>query len=188
MSEDGVVRYRIDASRSRFTVKAFAGGLFSSFAHNPTIAIRDFEGEAEFAPDTLERASLRLKVNADSLELTDDVSDKDRKEIERMMREEVLQTNRYPDIIFESTDIAGNKISGGWYRVKMAGDLKLHGVTRKVTFDAQVWVTDTLRAQGELPLRQTEYNIKLVSAAGGTIKVKDELKVSFDIVCQKVVG
>jgi hypothetical protein len=34
-------------------------------------------------------------------------------------------------------------------------------------------------------LKQTDYRIKLVAVAGGTIKVKDELKFSFDIVARK---
>jgi len=188
MSGDEIVRYRIDTSRSRFTVRAFAGGMLSSFAHNPTLAIRDFGGEVE-VPGALERASLRLRVRADSLQLTDEVSDKDRKEIERLMREEVLETDRFPEIVFESTEVSANKITEGWYRVKLTGDLSLHGATNGCSFDAQVWVTaETLRAQGETPLRQTDYRIKLVSAAGGTIKVKDELKFSFDIMAYKEGG
>jgi len=189
MSGDEAVRYIIDGSRSRFTVKAFAGGLLSSLAHNPTIAIRGFAGEVAFAPDAIEKSSLRMKVNADSLDLTDNVSDKDRKEIERMMREEVLETRSYPEIIFESAQVSGNKITEGWYRINVTGDLTLHGVTNKCSFDTQVRVSeDRFSAQGEFPLRQTDFNIKLVSAAGGTIKVKDELKFSFDIVATKEGG
>jgi len=78
-------------------------------------------------------------------------------------------------------------ISEGQYRVKIIGKLTLHGVTNNCTIDAQMWVMpESLRAQGEFPLRQTDYRIKLVSAAGGTIKVKDELKFAFDIVTNKV--
>ena len=44
---------------------------------------------------------------------------------------------------------------------------------------------DTLRAYGEFLLRQSDFNIKLVSVAGGVVKIKDELKVSFDIVARK---
>ena len=176
-------------SRSRFTVKAFAGGMLSVLAHNPTFAIRDFAGEAELVPGTLERASLTLIARADSIELTDQVSEKDRREIERMMREEVLQSGRFPEIVFESTGMGVTRISDGWYRVNLTGDLSLHGVTNRLSIDTQVWVTpETLRAQGEFPLRQTDYNIRLVSAAGGTIKVKDELKFSFDILANKEGG
>ena len=45
------VRYAIDGRISRFTVRAFASGMLSAFGHSPTIAIRDFAGEAQFNPD-----------------------------------------------------------------------------------------------------------------------------------------
>jgi hypothetical protein len=48
-----------DARASQFTVQVFAGGLLSAFGHSPTIAIRDFSGEAEVNPDDLERSRLK---------------------------------------------------------------------------------------------------------------------------------
>jgi polyisoprenoid-binding protein YceI len=177
----------LDAGRSRFTVRAFAEGLLSSFGHNPTIVIRDFEGEAESADDTLESAKLQVKVNADSLAVADDVKEKDRHEIEQMMREQVLETGRFPEIVFESTSVNAIRLSGGRFRVRVIGDLTLHGVTgRNLWIQAVVKQTDDgLRAQGEFTLRQTDYQIKPVSVAGGTLKVKNELKFSFDITARK---
>jgi polyisoprenoid-binding protein YceI len=176
-------RYRLSAGESRFTVQAFAEGLFSSFGHDPIIAIRDFAGEAECAPDTLEAAKLRVTVKAASLAVAGNVSEKDRLEIERMMHEQVLETARHPEIVFESTSITASRLSGGRYRVRVIGDLTLHGVTgRNLWIQAEVKTTDAdLRAQGEFTLRQTDYQIKPVSVAGGTLKVKNELKFSFDI-------
>jgi hypothetical protein len=43
----------------------------------------------------------------------------------------------------------------------------------------------SLRASGEFTVLQTDYDIRPVSAAGGTIKLKDELKCTFDIVARK---
>jgi hypothetical protein len=40
----------------------------------------------------------------------------------------------------------------------------------------------TLRAKGGFAIKQSNFSIKPVSVAGGTIKVKDELKFTFDIV------
>ena len=189
MTDDKTVRYRVDTKRSRFVVQAFVTGVLSAFAHSPTIAIRDFTGEAEFVPGTLEKASLRLTVNAASLESVDDLSTRERQEIERVTRDEVLETSRFPQITFESHEITGNNIAGDMYRVEIAGGLSLRGVKGKCSFDAQVWVTPaTLRANGEFLLRQSDYGIKPVSAAaifsmsGGTIKLKDEMKLSFNIV------
>jgi hypothetical protein len=42
-----------------------------------------------------------------------------------------------------------------------------------------------LRAFGEFALRQSDYGIKPPSAVGGGLKVKDEVKFTFDIVARK---
>jgi polyisoprenoid-binding protein YceI len=185
-NETETLCYRLDTSRSRFTVRAFATGLLSAFAHNPTIAIRDFAGEVQFPPGKLQEGRLRISIKADSLEVVGNVSDKDRREIERQMREEVLETARYPEVVFESTRISAEMITEGQYRVRINGRLFLHGVTGDCEIAARVLVAeDMLRANGEFPLRQTDYSIKPVSALGGTIKLKDELRFSFDIVAQR---
>ncbi|HKP86072.1 MAG TPA: YceI family protein [Blastocatellia bacterium] len=184
MGENGI--YRADPRRSRFIVRAFATGMLSAFAHNPTIAIRDFTGEIRFDADAVADASMQLRIKADSLEVTDDYSDKDRRDIERQMREDVLQTDRYPEIVFESTKVAAEKIMESQYRTKINGSLTMRGITRNVEISAQVIAApETLRAHGEFALRQSDFGIKPVSAAGGTIKLKDELKFSFDIVANK---
>ena len=85
------VRYLTASDRSRFTVRAFATGLLSALGHSPTIAIPDFEGEALVNPKALEKSSLRVLIQAASLVVTDDISDKDRQEINRKMHEEVLE-------------------------------------------------------------------------------------------------
>jgi hypothetical protein len=43
-----------------------------------------------------------------------------------------------------------------------------------------------MRASGEFSLCQTDYGIELVSVAGGALKVKDDVKVSFDVVASRV--
>ena len=39
-----------------------------------------------------------------------------------------------------------------------------------------------LHASSQFTLRQTDYRIELASVAGGALKVKDEVKVSFDLI------
>jgi polyisoprenoid-binding protein YceI len=186
--EAEVVHYRLNADKSRLIVQAFAEGLFSSFGHNPTIAARDFTGEASFVPGTLHAAQVRVTVRADSLTTVDDIKDSDRQEIERLMHEVVLETAKYPEIVFQSTSARPSRSGEGRYRVMIVGDLTLHGVTqRNLWISAQLNISDdTLRTQGDFSLRQSDYGIKLVSVAGGTLKVKNEVKVSFDIHADKV--
>ncbi|HEY6328320.1 MAG TPA: YceI family protein [Blastocatellia bacterium] len=175
--------YRIDANRSNFMVHVGVSGLLSGFAHNHNIAIRGVSGEVGFQPDNPNASSLRMTVDSNSLAVTDKISDKDRQQIEATTRDEVLESSKFPQIIFKSTEVSMTKTGEGQYEAKVFGDLTLHGVTRHGLINAKIEVSgNTIRARGEFPLRQTEYNIKLVSVAGGTVKVKDELRFTFDIV------
>jgi polyisoprenoid-binding protein YceI len=179
-------RYRVDASRSHFTVKAFAGGLLSGFAHDHTIAIREFTGETSFTYVTVAPASLQLTIKADSLTVTDKISDSDKEKITNTMRNEVLEVDKYPEIVFKSNNVTATRTGEGQYDAVISGDLTLHGVTRNVSIPAKLaFNADNLRARGAFSVRQTQFNIKPVSIAAGTIKVKDEVKFSFDIVAHQ---
>jgi polyisoprenoid-binding protein YceI len=178
--------YSVDPGISRFTVRAFASGMFSAFGHNPTLAIRDFEGEASFTPEALDEARLVLRIKAASLAVTDNMSDKDARELERTMNEEVLESARYPEIVFESAKVSASKAGDGQFFVNLVGTLTLHGISNNQAVAAQITLTgDMLRAHGDFTILQSAYGIKPVSVAGGTLKVKDELKCSFDIVARK---
>ena len=126
-------------------------------------------------------------VQAASLEVSGDVSDKDRREIERTMQDKVLGIETYPEIIFDSSAARVSPSGPGQYRVEMVGLLRLHSVTREQVVSGRVTVgPDRLRASGEFSLRQTDYGIELVLVAGGALKVKDELKFSFDVLASSV--
>ena len=175
-------RYRIDASQSRFSVRAFAGGLFSALAHDHTIAIREFDGETDFTYGTVEPASLQMTIKAGSLAITDKISTNDRQKIESTMRDEVLEVSKYPDIIFRSSEVNATKTGEGQYQARIQGEITLHGVARPLTINAQLGFGDrVLHAKGAFSLKQSSFGIKPVSVGGGTIKVKDELKFTFDI-------
>ena len=185
-NESSVARYRIDAGRSRFTVHGEAEGMLSMFGHDPVIAVCGFGGDVRCAPGTLEDASVLMLVQAGSLAVVNKVSDKDRSDMERGMREDVLEVARYPEIVYMSTKVSAQRTAEGQYQARINGNLSLHGVTREHQVNARVTVGGGgLRAQGEFSLRQTDYNIRPVSAVGGTLKMKDELKFSFDIVASQ---
>jgi polyisoprenoid-binding protein YceI len=180
------LKYVIDAVGSEFTVRVFAGGLLSAFGHSPTIAIRDFSGEAQVKPGDLQQSWLKLTIRAASLAVKDDISDKDRREMEGTMQDEVLETSSYPEIVYECSKVAATKRGDGQYSVTLDGDLTMHGVTHTQTVPARVVMDgDTVRAFGNFSLLQTDYEMKLASAAGGALKVKDELKFSFNILARK---
>jgi polyisoprenoid-binding protein YceI len=174
--------YRLDKKRSRFTVHVRASGVLRGFGHNPTTAVRDFSGTLDFDPRKPESSSLEISVKANSLEVTDDIKKKDRLDIERQMRDEVLEIGAHPEITFHSTSISVEEAGDNLYRVQMSGDLSLHGVTKQQRIDALANVRDDeVKLSGDFTLNQSDYKIKQVSALAGALKVKDELQFSFDI-------
>jgi polyisoprenoid-binding protein YceI len=101
------------------------------------------------------------------------------------MFNDVLETDRFPEIVYECSQVSANG-AGNRFWVTLKGEVTLHGVTRLQPVTARVLMNDgSLRASGEFTVLQTDYDIRPVSAAGGTIKLKDDLKCTFDIVARK---
>ncbi|HEX4000315.1 MAG TPA: YceI family protein [Pirellulales bacterium] len=176
-----VATYVAANDQSRFSVQAFAGGLLSSFAHNPTFAVRNFSAKLEFDAESPGTASIEVDAKAQSLELTDNVKAADREEIERQMRSLVLETTKYPQITYRSTEIASDKVTEGWFRLRINGELMLHGVTKNHAMEATVRTSENkLRFTGETSIRLCDFRMKKISALAGTITLKEEVKLTFD--------
>jgi polyisoprenoid-binding protein YceI len=165
----------VDAERSTLTIYAYKSGLFSAFADNHVIRAPIASGRVS------EEGTLAVELAVDAVQMTvlDPALPADKRaEVQARMRgPEVLDSTRYPDIRFASTDIAPDGV-GQW---RVSGDLTLHGVSRPLTF------TVTRRDghyRGAVMIRQRDFGIQPISIVGGTVKVKDDLRVEFDIVAK----
>jgi polyisoprenoid-binding protein YceI len=151
----------IDPERSVLTVHVYKAGLFSSFGH-------DHEIRAPIQTGTFneEKNTVQFVIDARTLRVRDaDVSDKDRAEVQAtMLGPKVLDSERFREIRFHSTDVRG--------------DLSLHGQTRPV--EAVVERQNNVY-RGSTQLRQKDFGIRPVSVAGGSVKVKDEVRIEFEI-------
>jgi len=187
LPEEATVRYVIDARASTFFVQGSSTGLLSVFGHDPKFAIHDFQGDAELTPGSanLDDARLRVRVRADSLAVANEMSDKDREEIERRMNAEVLESERFPDIYYEVLRVTGSG-NGERYWLALDGELTMRGITRSLAVSTRVLLNgSSLRASGEFSVKLSEFGIAQVTAVGGAIRLKDELKCSFDVVARK---
>jgi polyisoprenoid-binding protein YceI len=64
--------------------------------------------------------------------------------------------------------------------------LTLRGKTRSVTVPVEVRLSaDRLTANGRATVRQTDFGIRPVTALAGTVKVKDEVDIVFNIVARR---
>lgn len=179
--------YRLNPGKSRFLAHVGVSGLLKAAGHPHAVAIREFGGEVRVGSGMAGPTSITMKIVAGSLaEVGKEFSEKDRQKIDRDVRGEALETSRYPDIVFESRDVSLRRVAQDRYQAAIEGDLSLRGVTRTVSFPADVRIEgDVLRARGEFTILHGDYRLKRLSAAGGTIKASEEIRLSFDIQAER---
>jgi polyisoprenoid-binding protein YceI len=187
MADKGLSHFAFDAKASLFTVQAFAAGMIAVVAHSPKFAVRNFAGEIAFVPGLMQKASVHVTVQVGSLEIMDEVNKLERREIHRVMFDEVLEKAIYPTVEYNSLRVTSSKSSENVYRVNVEGDLTLHGVRRGLNLEGQV-VTgeDSLRVQGSFALKQSDFGLTIASIAGGTLKLRDEVKFSYFILGRRL--
>jgi len=163
----------IDAERSTVRIHAFKAGLFSAFAHDHVVAAPIAEGWI----DTTGTLGVELRFSAADLRVLDPgLSPGKRAEVQKTMEgPEVLDVARHRDVLFRSASVD----PAGENRWAVEGTLTLHGEARPVR--AQVRLEDG-RYRGTVTIRQREFKITPVSLLGGAVRVKDEVRVEFEIV------
>ncbi len=179
--------YTIVAAESSFWVFVGKAGLLSGLAHDHEIGVKSFGGRATIPQAGAAGGALTLEIDARSLAVLDrKPSEEDKKKIAASMHNDVLESQKYPGIRFQSVSVSGLKPAGeNVYSLTLEGDLTLHGVTKRIAIPLTLTVApQELRAVGKYTLRQTDYGIKPYSAAGGTIKVKNDVVVHFNIVAK----
>jgi polyisoprenoid-binding protein YceI len=98
-------------------------------------------------------------------------------EVQSNMQNKVLESSKYPDIVFQSTRIQGVG-DDTW---KAVGDLTLHGVTRPVTIDIG---RETGAYVGTARIKQSNFGIHPIQFGGGLVRAKDELEIRFQVFTQ----
>jgi polyisoprenoid-binding protein YceI len=171
---DAAAPIEIDAGQSVMTVHVLKSGMFSAFGHEHEISAPIQQGTL-----SEKERSVELTVDARKMKVVDkDVSDKDRTEIqETMLGPKVLDTAKFPEIRFRSSSVDENG-AGRW---NVRGDLTLHGQSRPIKLEVQ---KQDGHYRGRAEFKQTDFGISPVSGGGGTVKVKDELRVEFEIVAK----
>lgn len=181
-------RFRLDDSQSKFIAHAQRGGLLWFKGHDHLVAAREFSGEAQFNPKTLAASSLELVVKTDSMVETSDAFTEQQKQIiNGELRDIVLEPAKYPEIVFKSTIVSGKAVTANEYELKIAGNLTLHGVTRRITIPAKVTLTgNDLRAVGEFSIDRGDFKVPATSAFHGMVRVRKTVKFTFDIIGHKI--
>lgn len=176
-----VLRLHIGPAHGRLTVQAFVKGLLSFMGHSPIFEVGGFAGEAQLDP-AFAYGRIAVSAHADSLRVVGgDIPPDDRHKIEERARNEVLEAARFPQIRFDG-DFAGRPLGEGRFALDLRGRLSLHGALRPLELQAQGAVLPGgIRITGAFPVRQSDFGIRPVKALGGALRLRDELRVAFDL-------
>jgi len=164
----------IDPQKSSITVRVFKAGVFSAFGHEHEISAPMQQGSFTENPGSVE-----LTVDARRMRVMDKgISEKDRAEIQQtMLGPKVLDSEKFPEIRFRSTAI--ERLGEGRWIV--LGDLTIHGETRPVKVHVE---GPNGHYRGTSELKQKDFAITPITVGGGAVKVKNELRVEFEIVAK----
>lgn len=176
--------YSFDATNSKLEIDVYKEGLFKAFGHGHLVSAGEFSGQVLFDAGKIENSSVTLRVPVKALTVLDPgESAKDRQSVQStMLGEKVLDAAQFPEMVFTSTGVTRAEKKADAWSVLVAGTLQLHGRKKSISLPLTLRFPQAgLAARGELSLRQSDYGIAPVRIAGGAVKVKDLLRIRFEI-------
>lgn len=172
-----MVKYVPTAGACSLDVWTYKEGLLSAVAHDLRIGASELTVAASVENG---RFSVRFVVPVRGLRVLGAVkggvvspmSEKDRLEIEKNLTTVVLDAAKHPEVIY----VGEGSVASG----ETTGELTLRGTTRPLPL--RLVLTEDKRVEGEVRFSQTAFGVKPYSALLGTLKVKDEVRVSWSLV------
>lgn len=163
----------------RLLVKTSRTGLGSKAGHDLTIEVTQWQGTATVDTADPANSSVNVDVEIDSFEVREGtggikaLTDDDRAEIKKTLREKILHADRYPTITFRSARVEGSPES-----FVVEGDLTIVGTAHPVTVRGSL---SDGHVRGGATVVQSRWGIKPYSAFLGALRLRDEVEVEFDL-------
>jgi polyisoprenoid-binding protein YceI len=160
--------YRLDGAKSlvRFDAKAF---------------MHDFTGKTSQVQGTVRLVDLDRLTGAEACIRIDAASlDTDNSTRDGIMREDHLETAKFPAIDFVLKQVEGMRRQSGGWEFGARGTLSLHGVSREIFLPVRARPAEGgVRLTAEMPLKMTDYRIRIPKFLFFT--VEDQVVVTFDV-------
>ncbi len=170
--------WKLDASHGQLLVKTGVAGRAAKMGHRLTIAMNTWQAAVGWTGG--EPVDVDLTVEVESLEVlrgeggVKGLSGPE-KALARSNALGVLDADRFPLIHFHAEGI--EKTNDGY---RIAGTLEIHDQARDHAVDLQVEdLGDTWRMSCETEVRHSDFGLKPYSMLLGSMKVVDEVTVSF---------
>lgn len=150
-------------------VFTFREGLLSALGHDLQIAVSAFEIEVD-----AEAGAVAFRCDVEALEVKGAVEggplkEKDRRQIEKNMRQDVLNARRHPSIAYSGRLAGGDRLEG---ELTLCGQKQPQQVRLAKQGD---------RLTGELTLTPSRWGVRPYKALLGAIKLEDRVVVRFDL-------
>jgi polyisoprenoid-binding protein YceI len=180
--------YRIDPQKSEVTIDVGKSGALSFVAGHTHVVTGPIQsGTIELDRADPSRSRVRIVIAAAALKVSErNEPAGDVPKIQQTMDgDQVLASDRYRELTFESTSIAVKQDRPPAMDLTIDGRLTIRGVTRPVSVPVRAEFSgDTVRVTGRFSIKQTAFGIKPVTVAG-VVSVKDALDISFSIVARR---
>lgn len=177
--------FTFDATASEIAVILTQEGMISRRYPTHKVLAKSFNGKVELPKD---ETKLTVELETDPKQLTNvdaAMGDFERKEFHNVLRNQILESDKFPSIKFASVSVSNVQSDGDKRSFTLTGDLTVHGTTKRVSFPVNATISEKeLRATGEEKLKLTDFGLKPFEKGLGLIKIADELKVSFNVVAK----
>ncbi len=176
--------YRVNTKESKIEIHLFKGGFLSMLGDDHLISLTRFTGKADLSKTDGWTAD--LSGDAASLKVIDPWgTPSERQEVEdTMLGPQQIDAGHFPSIELHSLSFDPMDHETVWHLV---ANVKLHGVTRKVQFSLDCLENgDKLQIRGKKMFKLTDFNIQPYSAALGTVKVKNDFLVTYDVFLDRI--
>lgn len=183
--------YEVIPGESRLIITVYRAGPMADMGHNHVISTTDIRG-AVYRHDKPERSGVALKVPVKSLEVDNAElrradpqtfdSEPGEKDIEgtrrNMLGDELLNADQYPHIRIRSVSISGD---GPGYEAVLRFTVRDHQYDARLP--VQLETTDErIRVSGTAGIRQSDLGLEPFSVMMGSLRVRDEMDIEFEIV------
>jgi polyisoprenoid-binding protein YceI len=183
----GQEAYRLDPTNSVIRIHLDTAGALGFVGHAHLIQTPIERGDFVYYPTDLSKSTVEVVVDVGALQVVDPKrSAKERMEIQGTMRSKrVLGITEYPKIVFKSSKIEPVDHN----RLQVTGNLTIRSNTHPVILQVSLEQEGPrLKATGECRFKQTTFGIRPVTAGLGTVRVQDQMTLSFDVFGQPKAG
>jgi polyisoprenoid-binding protein YceI len=185
-ADRGEAVYEVDTAGSSVVALVRRDGPLARFGHDHAIAVPDIRGYVLWSPSVAADSCADLAVDVSRLDVDPPEARQafeldttpDQRAVDgtrHNLLEHILVASRWPTI-----GLRIGHAGGAPPEVRLAVELELNGVSRRISVPAQVDVTpERLSAEGRFELRPSEWGIPPFSVLGGGLRVADRVEVHF---------